>query len=755
MKLNNLAKPKLDISVEEHAKHVQDEAQVILASRPFVISKYKSIVGKDLSKRVDAAAKYHDEGKKNKRWQNACKKDHEIFKATNEPSKMFHLRKAKFRHEIASLLVNALKKLSDPVKVSIAAHHGKLAESEAHRWEEEIPEAAIIFAHFKGIKNYVLNKIHESEKFEKSIKLRYEYAGPRSFLQLADHRASAREEGQKLPEIQPFRYEFPKVYENKRGVQLIIDELKEEPFAILRAPTGSGKTDASLLWAKHQIDSDKADRLIIAMPTRFTANALSITAAEKLSQVGLYHSTAWFQKSKDINRIQFEEQAMIDKEQELARLLETPITVTTIDHLCTALTGTREDHHTMFFNLAHSCLVIDEADFYDEFTQHNVLVLLEVLRILEVPVLLMSATVPQSALSFYNKAGYRLNKIFEDKSDINRDRCQISRVDDLLKSEELLPILEQGISGTPLIIYANTVARAQQYYQWFHKQSESFTKEKVVIYHSRFTEPDKVAIESKLTSMLGKDAWENGTQYGIAILTQIGELSVNISSDIMISDICPIDRLVQRAGRLSRFSNHKGMLYVIHPLKKVKQGVLDNYYAPYGHFANKKWTLSKVLADSTELLKDDNYSAKDFVELVDNIYSEKKDDVPHYVLNNMKELKNLFISNWLILPANQLDLDDDKTINWKCRDIDAQITLYVDVDLFNNKYYFNNKSEFRQFQIRHGIQCYNYEFHQAVKNEYIERISFYIGDDKQEHLWVVNNQFYNSKMGLSFHVAED
>lgn len=748
--MDYLAKPTLLVSVDEHSKHVENEAQEILASRPFVVKKYQAITGKDLSKRVMAAAKYHDIGKKNPKWQNACKKDFEIFQKSGNPLKMFHLRNAKFRHEIASLLVGKSKDLSDPVKVAIAAHHGKLAESEAHRWEEEIRAGSKLFAHFKGIKNYVLNKIIDEDKFEVSITQRYEYSGPRSFLQLADHRASAREEGQKLPEIQPFGYEFPKVYENKRGVQLIIEKLKDEPFAILRAPTGSGKTDACLLWAQHQIERGKADRLVIAMPTRFTANALSITAAEKLSQVGLYHSTAWFQKSNDVNRSQFEEQSMIDKEQELARLLETPITVTTIDHLCTALTGTREDHHTIFFNIAHSCIVIDEADFYDEFTQHNVLVLLEVLRILKVPVLLMSATVPQSALDFYNNSGYKLKKIFEDKSDIKRDRCRISKIDDLLKSEELQQILKQGINGTPLIIYANTIARAQQYYQWFYERFESFTKEKVVIYHSRFTEPDKATIENRLTSMLGKDAWENGNQYGIAILTQIGELSVNISSDIMITDICPIDRLVQRAGRLSRFSCHKGLLYVINPLKKNKHGGLDNYYAPYGHFANKKWTLSKILEDSTAFLKDGNYSAKDFVELVDNVYKEKKDDVPHYVLNNMKELKNLFISNWLILPADQLDIDDDNTKEWKCRNIEPQITVYAKVDLFNNEYYFKNKSDFRQFQIRHGIRCYNWEFQNAKKNGYIEPCSFYIGDDKKFELYVVKNQFYDENKGLWF-----
>jgi CRISPR-associated endonuclease/helicase Cas3 len=750
-----LAKPTLDISVEEHTKNVMDEAQAILESHPFVIKKYNKMAGKDLSIRVISSAKYHDIGKKNIHWQRACQEDHKIFKQTNNPSKMHHLRHAKFRHEIASLLVTGLENLPMPVKAAIGAHHGKLKEDDENRWEVEIPKAKYLYAQFKGLKNNVVHQTPDNEKFEKSIRLRYEYAGPRSFLQLADHRASAKEEGQELPEIKPFNYEFPKEYKNKRGVQLIIDELKDEPFSILRAPTGSGKTDASLLWAKHQIDSGKADRLIIAMPTRFTANAISITAAKILSQVGLYHSSAWFQKVKDFENIKPKEQALIDKEQELARFLETPISVTTIDHLCICLTGTREDHHTMFFNLAHSCLVIDEADFYDEFTQYNILVLLDALRILQVPVLLMSATVPNSALSFYNKAGYKLTKIFEDKSDIKRERCKIVRLDDMLVSDEILGILEQGFNGTPLIIYANTVDRVQKYYQWYCKRSTSFTKDKVIMYHSRFTESDKVAIENRLTRMLGKDAWTSGNQYGVAILTQIGELSVNISTDVMLTDICPIDRLVQRAGRLSRFNNYKGKLYVVKPLKENKNGVLDFYCAPYGHFVNKKWELSNVLINSAELLLEGDYSAEKFVNLVDTIYPEIKKDIPYYILNNMEGLKNLSISNWLILPAEQLGTDDDQTKEWKCRDIDLQYTIYVDVDLFGNDYYFRNKSEFRQFQIRHGVQCYAYEFQRALKNNYIEKVTFYIGEDKIQYLWVVKNQFYNSKMGLQFNKGED
>src|SRR5205085_10197886 len=150
-----------------------------------------------------------------------------------------------------------------------------------------------------------------------------------------------------------------------------------------------GKTDAALHCAQRQVEPNRADRVTFAMPTPFTANALSISKVKDLSALGLYHSSAWYKRregqpdlSDDINKL-------IDKEQELARKLEMPCVVTTIDHLCLCLTGTREDHHAIFFGLANSCVVIDEADFYDGFTQANIVLLLRVLKLLEVPVLLM------------------------------------------------------------------------------------------------------------------------------------------------------------------------------------------------------------------------------------------------------------------------------------------------------------------------------------------------------------------------------
>jgi CRISPR-associated endonuclease/helicase Cas3 len=153
------------------------------------------------------------------------------------------------------------------------------------------------------------------------------------------------------------------------------------------------------------------------------------------------------------------------------------------------------------------------------------------------------------------------------------------------------------------------------------------------LYHSRYIESHKLEKETSLVELLGKDAWKNGNARGVAILTQIGEMSVNISADLMISDLCPIDRLAQRAGRLSRFKerfdekeNVIGELFIVEPFNlNKKTGVSELYPAPYGEYQNG-WIASDYLTRSNELLTEKEYSAKTFVDLVNTLYPVISDD---------------------------------------------------------------------------------------------------------------------------------
>lgn len=767
-----LAKPsgQPPISLSDHIDHVRDEfLKGILPRRDFVINKYARMVGgADLTSLTLQSIQWHDEGKKDPRWQEPCRKDYAEWKGwvdggriSNEPRGV-NLQKSGIRHEMASL-TSVLKSMPDcplVIQVAIAAHHNKLSCANRHRWTDDCN--GNFYHHWKRFIS-LSDEIDDLTEFDTAVLRRYEYAGPRALLQLADRRASALEGGKAIPELVPFRYEFPEHWK-KQGPQQVISDLRDDLIALLRAPTGAGKTDAALLWARYQIyERKRADRLIIAMPTRFTANSLSISDAQTLSQRGLYHSSAWYQRLKGREKhLSVKVLDWIDAEQQMARLLETPVTVTTIDHLCISLTGTREDHHAIFFNLAHSCVVIDEADFYDPFTQANLVILLRVLRLLEVPVLLMSATLPESSRQLYSIA-----KIHEDASDLTRIRCQITvhekpivRPEDA--EEWLRPAVSADQKRKPTIVYANTVQRAQRYYRWLLK--EGVPQDDIILYHSRYTEPDKVDIEERLRSMLGKKTWEEGKQRGIAILTQIGELSVNISADYMLSELCPIDRLVQRVGRLARFlpfSQQIGELHLLMPFRKEKDGNVSAYPAPYGSYENGRgWVPSEFLQKTANALKNGDYSASRFILLVNDVYGQIQ-ELDSKARLNQDKLHQLIGMNWLLSREDEVTPEADQTKDWCCRDIDPQVTVLVGLhgyDQFGEgTQWVRSRQEWSKKQLEHGITCQAYEFHRAKKKGCLDKVHFVIGSDADETItaWLVKPDFYDAKLGLCFDDPED
>lgn len=770
-----LAKPT-GISLHDHIQHVEQEMAQILHLRPFLVEKYVHRTRQSLEQRCHLSAKHHDDGKQDSAWQKACQADYAIFLQKGEPQYFSapNLRKAGVRHELASLEFARKKALQLPlvVRAAIAAHHGKLARKYESLWKSRFEN---LWKEFD--KHLPIANSFGDPDLQASVLKWYEYAGPRALLQLADHRASAHEDGEILPALDlNFSYSFPKGWQ-KRSIQHKVEEVADQPFVLLRAPTGAGKTHTALLWAKHQIQHHRADRLVIAMPTRFTANALSIGVAEQLD-TGLYHSTAWFQRLQEQSNTEnrpYEFDRVLAQEQVLARKLERPVTVTTIDHLCACLTATREDHHATFFNLAHSCVVIDEADFYDSFTQTNIIVLLNVLQTLNVPVLVMSATIPESSLRFYRQQGvpfqeitevaqeqqassiaavpsakkYRLHHALGDISLLSSSTPE-PVTQNPVEPESLLALLHRA-KTEPTIIYANTVERAQQYYAWF--QSNDVEVEDIVLYHSRFTELHKVGKEQRLLSMLGKEAWEQGSARGIAILTQIGEMSVNISTKFMITDICPTDRFTQRLGRSVRFDfqQEQGEIFLVTPFKK---NLL--YPAPYGSFERKSytWVASEAFLAAQHLLTDGEYSPDDLVNLVNQTYPAQP-DAETRARDNRRVLEHCLTHHWLIGPADSTTDDGDDEYSWadwKSRDIPTQRTVYVGVstmlsdDDINTS--FKNWQDRKIFDIEHGVSLYNHEFHSEKEN--FIKTTVYVRDTAQESVFLVPERYYSEEKGLYF-----
>lgn len=738
-----LAKPS-GVTLEAHVSNVMTEAGKVEKVHSFVFQKYQDRVGKSLNARLEKAVEYHDLGKKSEKWQSACRKDYELFanwraknggdikeferKNGNQAGR--NLREAGIRHELESLKEIFHTQPPLALKAAIVAHHSKLSERFEERWTREG-----VFNLWKDFKQESA-KISDEFSFSLALSKQYEVAGPRSLLQFTDRRASALEAEDYIPPLKNFEYKFP--HETKRGVQKLIEKHWQDKFLLVRAPTGAGKTDASLLWAQLQIENNRADRLIIAMPTRFTSNALSVSVAESLSETGLYHSSAWFNKYHD--KVENKEMARskATKHHEFARLLQTPITVCTIDHLLTALTLVREDHHQITFNLANACLVIDEADFYDDFTQANILVLLEALKEWEVPILMMSASLPESVLGDYRQIGYPIESIIEDSSDLKRDRFKIETIQEYETIDDIEPILEDCLEEGAAIIYVNTVDRAMMFYNYFKEKGI-----RAVVYHSRFTEPDKQKKEKELIGMLGKEAWEMGRAGGIAILTQIGEMSINISADIMVSELCPIDRLTQRAGRMCRFDKEKvGSLHIIVPLKNG-----NIYPAPYGEFDKKEkhWIPLEAFQKTKNALGFKKYNPELLVTLINKIYSEGLIYSPK-AIDNSKKLKDSFRQNWLINPLQKMQQDDTDSNLWKSRNIRPQDTVFVKKP---ESIYFRNYLEFQAWKLSYSLEIPVYLIENYRRENILEKpLTVYIGEE-EESILIIREDFYDFEKGVS------
>ena len=750
-KCNNiLAKPS-GITLGQHRSDVVSEVSDICQIFIGTCEKYKKLTGKDLAMRLSVSAKWHDNGKACPKWQEACRKDFQSYQLWkhNHPTCSFkeyssekrneagyNLRTVGIRHEFYSLKEAVVTNMPIPILAAIAAHHGKLGLAFEDKWT-----SCPSFKQFWNEFRKTSNDISEKESLALVCDKLLEFDTIRGLLQFADHRASAQEDKEPVPGVNCVHYRFP--FENKRGIQKLVEDNWNNDILLVRAPTGAGKTDASLLWASRQIAVHKADRLVIAMPTRFTANALSVNVAATLSDTGLYHSSAWYSKYSKVQNGELDMKEAL-AQQKMANLLATPITVCTIDHLLMSLTFTQESHHLICSNLANSCVVIDEADFYDDFTLANIIFLLKVLHNWKVPVMIMSASLPESALQLYRKAGFNIESILEDKESDSYNKCfNIKKLIEYDDIQDINYLLKYCIERGNAIIYLNTVDKAIKVYKEIKALVLGSGKDiPIILYHSRFTEKDKQRKENMLLDNLGRKAWNNGTAKGIAILTQIGEISINISSELMISEICPIDRLMQRAGRLCRFDNSVGEMYALIPYK-------DNtlYPASYGSYSQneKSWIPCKALLSTIDILKAGIYSAQDLVNILNKVYSEKA-VFSIKAQTNVQALEQMLINNWLMNPVEKWNDDDTHSNSWRSRDIGPQGLVFVIKPACTHFY---NYSEYMEFVLSYSISLPVYLLDKGRKEHRIDSdCKITIGSNDPIFINVIRDGFYTFDIGV-------
>lgn len=293
----------------------------------------------------------------------------------------------------------------------------------------------------------------------------------------------------------------------------------------LHAPTGSGKTEALLLWA------GDGPRILYLLPTQATVNAMwqRLQAIYGKEQVGIAHSCALLELARD------EEEPPLDTRL-FNHIFAKPITIATLDQYLLAHLHGR--HWEIRRTLArYATVLMDEIHAYEPY----MLGLLQAALESDPPARLAiaSATLPSKLCELLGKA-----RLIEAEDPLWQQQRHELFLEDRSPEEALEEAISHAAKGETVLFVVNTVPLAQQLYREAQalvtQQAAQLT---VHLLHSRFIYRDR----SKKEQAILRPA--SGT---LIIATQVVEVSLDISYQRLYTELAPLDALVQRMGRVNR-----------------------------------------------------------------------------------------------------------------------------------------------------------------------------------------------------------
>ncbi len=255
-----------------------------------------------------------------------------------------------------------------------------------------------------------------------------------------------------------------------------------------------------------------------------------------------------------------------------------PYGVGTVDQ---ALMGAVRSRHQFvrLFGLAGRTVILDEIHAYDLYTSTLLERFLEWLALLGSPVIALSATLPvdtrRRLVSAYAEGcgcvepelpidqPYPRLTTFTQTTGVNVTTFpaspHVTRSLNVhwINDEEWMTALQEKLTdGGCAAVICSTVARSQAV---FAQLQSHFATEELGLFHGRFLFIDRDCIERDCITKFGKpgDSKTNRPLKYVLVATQVIEQSLDLDFDLMISDLAPIDLLLQRSGRLHRHEDRK------------------------------------------------------------------------------------------------------------------------------------------------------------------------------------------------------
>jgi len=372
-----------------------------------------------------------------------------------------------------------------------------------------------------------------------------------------------------------------------RPAQRLIRDLPTDiRLLLLEAETGSGKTEAALLRFRTLLEAGSVDSLYFAVPTRTAAVQLHrrVDLATRrlfgteavLAVPGMLTSGAASGTPLPGFRVRWDDQperAVAEARWSAEtgrRYVAAPVAVGTVDQALLSGLGARWAH-MRGAGLSRSLLVVDEVHASDAYMTSLLKGALDAHLRLGGHALLMSATLgsaarsrllgtavrdrnpdaPYPALSWAERGAAHHLPV----PDRGRPKRVLMRASPILQSPDAIArvVVEASRAGARVLIIRNTVRAAAALFDAVRDLDPAAPLLEVngvqTLHHSRFAAEDRRRLDAAAEAALSPSGPSRGV---IVIGTQTLEQSLDIDADLLITDLCPVDVLLQRLGRLFR-----------------------------------------------------------------------------------------------------------------------------------------------------------------------------------------------------------